>query len=68
VTTRTRQLLQMAAGIGGAVLFAALAVYYATAANGHPRVKHIILFVALAAVSALIAWFSLPPRSASSDS
>ncbi len=68
MTTRTRRLLQMAAGIGGTVLFAALAVYYATAANGHPRVKHIILFVALAAISALIAWFSLPPRDIASDS
>ena len=46
------------------LLFILAAVYYAAAADGHPRVKHVILFIGLAVVSGLAAWFTLPPRDA----
>ncbi len=49
-------------------LFVLAAVYYATAANGHPRFKHVLLFIALAGLSALAAWFTLPPRDTGSTS
>lgn len=58
--TRSQRWLLVAAGIAGVVLFAALAVYYAAAADGHPRVKHMILFLGLTVISALVAWFALP--------
>ena len=45
-----------------ALFFAAVAAYFAVAADGHPRVKHVLLFAGLAVVSALVAWFTLPPR------
>jgi hypothetical protein len=45
-----------------ALLFAAAAAYYAVAADGHPRVKHVLLLAGLAVVSGLVAWFTLPPR------
>ena len=54
--------LHTALGIAGVVLCFLIVVYYGTAAHGHPRVKHMILFLALAGAAALYAWFSLPPR------
>jgi hypothetical protein len=44
------------------LFFVLVALYFATAADGHPRVKHVLLFLGLAVVSALAAWFTLPPR------
>jgi len=44
------------------LLFVLVALYFATAADGHPRVKHVLLFLGLAVVSALAGWFTLPPR------
>jgi hypothetical protein len=41
-----------------------IALYFVTAADGHPRAKHALLFIGLAAISALVAWFTLPPRDA----
>ena len=58
--TRSQRWLLFAAGIAGVILFAAGALYWATAATGHPRVKHTLLFVGLAGGSALVAWFALP--------
>jgi hypothetical protein len=60
-------MLQAVSGAAGCVLFIALTVYFATAANGAPRVKHIILFVALALISALVVWFSTPPAGRPDD-
>ena len=58
--THAQRWLAVAGGIIATILFLGLTVYYATAASGHPRLKHIILFIFLAAASALLAWFSLP--------
>ena len=58
--TRSQRLAVMAASALGFVVFIALTIYYATAATGHPRVKHMILFIVLAALSAIVAWFALP--------
>jgi len=58
--TRSQRWMLVFAGIVGALVFLALTIYFAVAATGHPRVKHMVLFVILAAVSALISWFSLP--------
>jgi hypothetical protein len=49
-------------GIAGIVICLVIAAYYATAASGHPRIKHMLLFIGLAGASALYAWFTLPPR------
>ncbi|HEY7270131.1 MAG TPA: hypothetical protein VH951_09915 [Dehalococcoidia bacterium] len=49
-----------ALGLLALVVCLALAAYYATAAHGHPRVKHILLFVGLAVISALFIWFTAP--------
>ncbi len=54
--------LKTAGAVALSFLFILAAVYYATAANGHPRVKHVLLFIGLAGLSALAAWFTLPPR------
>lgn len=62
--TRQQRLMAVAAGVVGIILFAALTVYYAAAATGHPRVKHMILFIVLAVLSAIVAWFAWPSDSA----
>ena len=61
-----RRKLQAVLGMVGVGVFLALTIYYATAADGHPRVKHILLFIGLAAVSGLVSWFSFPKKGASS--
>ena len=48
------------------VVFAVLTVYYGVAASGHPRAKHMVLFIALAVLSALVAWFAWPADAAES--
>ena len=58
LSARTRLII----GLLGVAVFSLVAIYYATAADGHPRVKHTLLFAGLALLSALFAWFSLPPR------
>jgi hypothetical protein len=50
----------VAAGALALVVFLALTVYYGVAATGHPRVKHMVLFIVLAALSAIVAWFAWP--------
>ena len=59
-----RASVKTAIGVLGVILCLLITAYYATAAHGHPRVKHMLLFLALAGASALYAWFSLPPRDA----
>jgi hypothetical protein len=58
--TRGQRLLLTALGILLALIFLALTVYWAVAAPGHPRVKHMLLFIVLAVLSALVAWFAFP--------
>ncbi|MGI8550670.1 MAG: hypothetical protein ACR2PL_07765 [Dehalococcoidia bacterium] len=58
--SRSQRQLLVLAGIVAAVLFLALTVYYGVAATGHPRAKHMVLFIVLAACSALVAWFAAP--------
>jgi hypothetical protein len=58
----------MIAGIVAMLVFAALAIYYLTAATGHPRWKHTLLFTGLAVLSLIVSWFMLPPRRKSSES
>ena len=45
---RAQPYLTVAGGVGVAIVFVALAIYYATAAAGAPHLKHMILFVVLA--------------------
>ena len=54
--------LKTAGALVLSLLFILAAVYFAAAADGHPRVKHVLLFIGLAVVSGLAAWFTLPPR------
>jgi hypothetical protein len=54
--------MKVAIGVAGVILCLVITAYYATAAPGHPRIKHMLLFLFLAGASALFAWFSLPPR------
>ena len=65
--SRTQRWLLVAAGAVAALIFLALLVYFAAAAPGHPRIKHMLLFIVLAAASALVAWFSLPEGIAQSS-
>jgi hypothetical protein len=58
--TRTQRLWLVAASVLGFIVFIALTIYYAAAASGHPRVKHMVLFIALAVLSLIVAWFSMP--------
>jgi len=58
--TRSQRLGIVAASAVAFVVFIILTVYYAATASGHPRVKHMVLFIILAALSAIVAWFSLP--------
>ncbi len=65
VDVAARRKLQAILGMLGAGVFFAIALYYATAADGHPRFKHMLLFIGLAAVSALVSWFSFPKKGSS---
>lgn len=58
--TRSQRWLLVVAGVVAAIIFLALTVYFGVAAAGYPRFKHMLLFIVLAAASALVAWFSLP--------
>jgi len=58
--TRAQRWLVVVAAVAGCLVFLAASAYWAFAADGHPRVKHTLLFLGLAGVSALIAWFGLP--------
>jgi hypothetical protein len=64
--SRSQRLALVAAGIVVAIICLALTVYFGVAAAGHPRAKHMLLFIVLAIVGALIAWFAYPagPESA----
>lgn len=62
--SRSQRMLVAVAGVIGVLLCLALTVYYATGAPGHPRGKHMILFIALAVVSALVSWFAYPSGAA----
>lgn len=59
VSSRQRLAL-FAAGVIAATVFIALSIDFATTAAHAPRGKHLILFVAHAVVSALVAWFAYP--------
>ncbi len=59
---RAQPYLTVAGGVGVAIVFVALAIYYATAAAGAPHLKHMILFVVLAVLSLIVSWFSYPKR------
>jgi hypothetical protein len=59
-TQRTQTWLPVIAGIVAAVIFLCLTVYFGAAAAGHPRFKHMLLFVILAVLSLLLVWFSYP--------
>jgi heme A synthase len=58
--THAQRWLAVVLGIVATVLFLGLAIYYETAAPGHPHLKHFVLFIVLSGASALLAWFSLP--------
>jgi membrane-associated HD superfamily phosphohydrolase len=62
--TRTQSWLLVGAGVIAAVIFLVLTVYYGAEAAGHPHVKHMILFILLAIVGLLVAWFSYPKTAA----
>jgi hypothetical protein len=62
--TRQQRLLLVAAGVIACIIFVVLTIYYGTAATGHPRVKHMILFGVLAVLSLLVAWFAWPAQDA----
>jgi hypothetical protein len=62
--TRMQSWLVVAASLVADVVFLALAYYYATAAPGHPRIKHVIGFLVLCALSLLAAWYAFPKRTA----
>jgi hypothetical protein len=53
-------MLVVIAAIIAAVIFLLLTIYFGAVAGGHPRVKHMILFIALAVISLLVAWFTYP--------
>ena len=61
---RDQSWLWVAAGIIAAIVFLALTAYFGLAASEHPRIKHMVLFVILAGLSLLVAWFSYPKRAA----
>ena len=50
----------LGASVAAFVVFIALTLYYTVAATGHPRYKHMLLFVVLAVLSLIVGWFSLP--------
>jgi hypothetical protein len=58
--TRQQRLLLVAAGVLALAVFVVLTIYFGVAATGHPRAKHMILFAALAVLSAIVAWFAWP--------
>jgi hypothetical protein len=58
--TRQQRLLLVAAGVIACIVFIILTIYWGTAAPGHPRVKHMILFIVLAVLSLLVSWFAWP--------
>ncbi len=62
--TRQQRLLLVTAGVLACIVFAVLTIYFGTAATGHPRVKHMILFIVLAVLSLLVAWFAWPAQDA----
>ncbi len=62
--SRSQSLLLVAAGIIAAILFLLLTVYFGAFAAGHPRAKHMLLFIVLAVVSLLVAWFAYPKAEA----
>jgi hypothetical protein len=62
--TRTQSWLLVAAGIAAAILFLALTYYFGAAAMGHPRIKHMILFLALGGLSLLVSWYAYPKSAA----
>jgi uncharacterized membrane protein len=59
---RSQSLILVAAGIIAAIIFVLLTVYFGAFAAGHPRAKHMLLFIVLAVVSLLVAWFAYPKR------
>jgi hypothetical protein len=61
---RSQSRLIAAAGLGAAVIFLLLMLYYGVAAAGHPHVKHMVLFLFLAIVALLVSWFSYPKAAA----
>jgi hypothetical protein len=56
--------LPVITGIIAAIIFALLMVYFGAAAAGHPRVKHVLLFLILAVASLLVVWFTFPKKAA----
>jgi hypothetical protein len=60
--SRAQPYLMVAGGVGVAIVFVALAIYYGTAAAGAPHLKHVALFVVLAVLSVIVSWFSYPKR------
>lgn len=60
--TRQQRLLLVVAGVLACIVFVVLTIYYGTAATGHPRVKHMILFIVLAVLSLLVSWFAWPAQ------
>jgi hypothetical protein len=62
--TRNQGLFVVVGGIVAAIIFLLLTVYFGVAAAGHPHVKHMILFVLLAAVSLLVSWYAYPKHAA----
>jgi hypothetical protein len=56
--------LPVIAGIIAAFIFAILMLYFGAAAAGHPRVKHVLLFLILAVASLLVVWFTFPKKTA----
>lgn len=51
--SRSQRWLLAAAGIVAALIFLALTFYFGAAALGHPRFKHMLLFIVLAVASVL---------------
>ena len=58
--TRTQSLALVAGAIIAAIVFLVLTYYFGAAAAGHPRFKHMALFVVLALLSLLVSWYAYP--------
>jgi membrane protease YdiL (CAAX protease family) len=61
---RNQSWLPVIAGVVAAIVFALLMIYFGAAAAGHPRVKHVLLFLILAVASLLVVWFTFPKKTA----
>lgn len=60
--TRSQSMLLVLAAVIAAIIFLLLTVYFGAMAAGHPRFKHMLLFVVLAVLSLLVAWFAFPKK------